>query len=155
MSERFPEKKIKRRDFLGLMGMWTAGVTLVASGLGMLKLVKPVVIPEPSEKLRLGQAADFSPGMVKTIPKEKVRIEVTDQGIAVMSLICTHLGCIVRETHDGFECPCHGSTYKKDGSVTGGPAPRSLKWLEVSQTIDGTLIANKKEEVPIGTYYHA
>ncbi|WP_411732906.1 ubiquinol-cytochrome c reductase iron-sulfur subunit [Paeniglutamicibacter sp.] len=42
--------------------------------------------------------------------------------------VCTHQGCKVG-TGSGeiFECPCHGSKYSKvDGSVTQGPAKKSL-----------------------------
>jgi cytochrome b6-f complex iron-sulfur subunit len=39
---------------------------------------------------------------------------------------CTHACCDVAFTGTGFQCPCHGSTYNLQGSVTGGPAPRGL-----------------------------
>lgn len=37
---------------------------------------------------------------------------------------CTHQGCVVPTF--GNACPCHGSAYAIDGSVTSGPAPTSL-----------------------------
>ena len=153
MSERFPEKKIKRRDFLGILGMLAAGAALAGSGLGFLRSVKPVVVPEVSGLIRVGSPADFTPGLVKYIPSAKVRLETTDKGVAAMSLVCTHLGCVVREMHDGFKCPCHGSQFQLDGKNIAGPAPRPLKWLEVSQAIDGTLVVNTKKEVPKDTYF--
>ena len=44
-----------------------------------------------------------------------------------LSTLCTHKKCDVDFTGDGFECPCHGSTYDKSGKVTNGPAKKNLK----------------------------
>lgn len=53
---------------------------------------------------------------------------------------CPHLGCLVApEPGVGFACPCHGSRYAADGSVTRGPAPRSLGLARV-QPRDGVLV---------------
>ena len=53
---------------------------------------------------------------------------------------CTHLGCLVSdEPLGGFACPCHGSKYSREGSVTRGPAPRSLKLARVEVGADGNL----------------
>jgi Rieske Fe-S protein len=51
--------------------------------------------------------------------------------------VCTHQGCTVDKVQDGtIMCPCHGSTYSaKDGSVTGGPAPKAL--AEIAVKVDG------------------
>ncbi len=43
-----------------------------------------------------------------------------------LSAICTHQGCVVAPAPGGFRCPCHGSTYDREGNNTGGPAPRPL-----------------------------
>jgi menaquinol-cytochrome c reductase iron-sulfur subunit len=45
---------------------------------------------------------------------------------------CTHLGCAYHyeETKNEFACPCHASSFKADGTVIGGPAPRALDRYE-------------------------
>lgn len=43
-----------------------------------------------------------------------------------ISAVCTHQGCIVAPSGDGFRCPCHGSTFDAEGRETGGPAPLPL-----------------------------
>jgi Rieske Fe-S protein len=42
------------------------------------------------------------------------------------SAVCTHQGCLVDVTPQGFRCPCHGSLYDLDGRNAAGPARRPL-----------------------------
>lgn len=48
------------------------------------------------------------------------------------SAVCTHQGCPVQWTGNGFQCPCHGATYDSSGNVTGGPAPAPLPPIPVT-----------------------
>ena len=47
----------------------------------------------------------------------------------VVSLRCTHLGCLLRfnGAELSWDCPCHGSRFDVDGDVLEGPAVRPLK----------------------------
>lgn len=55
---------------------------------------------------------------------------------------CTHLGCLVggKPAIGGFACPCHGSEYASDGTVTRGPAPRALGLAALTTRDDGVLV---------------
>jgi Rieske Fe-S protein len=72
------------------------------------------------------------------------------KGIYAVSLVCTHLGCIVKPREAGFDCPCHGSRFAADGSVQKGPAPRPLPWFKVTGK-GGNYVVDEEAMVPKGT----
>ncbi len=153
MSVRLEKQEIVRRDFLGLASMYSAGLAILAGLIGIFRLPRARVLPDPSSIFRIGVPTDFPPGTGRIIPDYRVRIMATGNGVAALSLVCTHLGCVVQETSKGFECPCHGSKFDQGGKVTGGPAPRPLRWLTISQTPDGELIVDPSTEVKPGQFY--
>ncbi len=50
-----------------------------------------------------------------------------------VSPICTHMKCDVgfNQAEKTWDCPCHGSRFKPDGSVLNGPAKEPLEKIEV------------------------
>jgi cytochrome b6-f complex iron-sulfur subunit len=147
MSNELERDPITRRDYLGVAGVGTATAAVAFSVIGMMKLPKPRVLPDVSSVVRLGKPTEFLPGTVAMMPAENVCVISTEAGISAVSLVCTHLGCIVKREGDGFDCPCHGSKFGSKGEVMAGPAPRGLPWLAVSQAPDGTLLADRSKEV--------
>ena len=73
------------------------------------------------------------------------------EGLYAISTVCTHLGCIVKRTQEGFECPCHGSRFGDDGQVVRGPAPKALAWLALQDTGGGTIMIDEGKVVAAGT----
>ena len=71
------------------------------------------------------------------------------EGLFAISSICTHLGCNVRweEENNGFECPCHGSSFDKNGKNTSGPAPKPLRWLQLTVDSERRLVVDMRIEV--------
>lgn len=155
MSDRLTPDPLPRRDFLSLAGLTAAGIAVLSSIVGMARLPKPRVLPEAGSRFRIGRPEEFPAGSTRVLVERNVRVVATSRGVAAMSLVCTHLGCIVGESTEGFKCPCHGSRFDADGNVLGGPAPRPLRWLEVSRAADGSLLVDAKREVPQGTFYRA
>ena len=156
MSDRLAPEPLPRRDFLNLAGVWATCLAVFGSLLGMARLAKPSVLPEAGNRFRIGRPEDFPPGTTRMIDERQVQILATAEGVAVISMICTHLGCITKqEDNGGYSCPCHGSVFDEGGEVVGGPAPRALKWLEVSLAPDGQLIVDGKREISPGSYFSA
>lgn len=153
MPGRLEPEPLPRRDFLGLAGIWAATVAIVGSILGMMRLPMPSVLPEAGNRFRIGRPDEYPPGTTRALPDQKVYVVSGERGIAAISLVCTHLGCIVSKTEAGFSCPCHGSVFGQQGMVEGGPAPRPLRWFEVSEAIDGRLLVDAGREVEPGTFF--
>jgi len=71
-------------------------------------------------------------GMVVRRGASKVAIYRDDDGaVREFSAVCPHRGCIVRwnSFEKSWDCPCHGSRYKSDGTVINGPSLEDLKAL--------------------------
>jgi len=142
-----------RRDFLGKLGwasFWTATVGMMA---GLARSMFPNVLYEPSRQYRIGLPADFVEGSVTPLPEYKLFIYSSSEGLHAISGICTHLGCVVSRSNEGFFCPCHGSTFDLSGKVKSGPAPRPLPWYRMSLAPDGRLVVDASEEVDPGTMF--
>lgn len=153
MPGRLEPEPVERRDFLGIASMLTAGAAIFGSLIGMVRLAKPRVLPEASAQVRVGKPAEFTPNTSRVISEHNVLVMRNKEGIGALSLVCTHLGCIVEPEDTGFKCPCHGSKFDATGGVLAGPAPEPLHWLSIGQTADGTLVVDKELTVPAGEFF--
>ncbi len=155
MSNELERETVSRHDFLSTAGVGSAVAAIAFSTIGMLRLPKPRVLPDVSRVIRLGKPSEFPPGTVAMLPKQRICVIASEAGVAAVSLVCTHLGCILKRTEAGFDCPCHGSKFDPRGKVLAGPAPRGLPWFVVSQAPDGTLLADLTREVAPEASYKA
>jgi nitrite reductase/ring-hydroxylating ferredoxin subunit len=149
-ASRLDPEPVPRRDFLGLASAWTAASTLLFGLLGMLRLPKAAVLSSPSRKFRVSLPESLPPGEPFVPPGRSVALYQDADGVWAISTICTHLGCVVKANAQGFECPCHGSRFAKDGAVTKGPAPSALPWRKVVRT-GSSCIVDEDASVPSGT----
>ena len=129
---RLDPEPMARRDFLGLVSIGSALAALVFAAIGMIRLPKAAVLSSPSKKFRVSLPDSLAAGQAYVPPGRSVALFRDAAGVYAISLVCTHLGCIVKSQADGFECPCHGSRFSPDGGVTKGPAPKPLPWRKVS-----------------------
>ena len=147
---RLDPEPLARRDFLGLASLWAALAALAFATVGMIRLPKAAVLSSPSKKFRVNLPDSLAPGQTYVPPGRSVAMFRDTTGVYAISLVCTHLGCIVKSQADGFECPCHGSRFNADGSVTKGPAPKPLPWHKVAVAAGG-FIVDEDVTVPPGT----
>jgi Rieske Fe-S protein len=116
-----------------------------------MRLPKAAVLPSPSKKFRVTLPASWASGQAHIPAGRSVAIYKEGSGVFAISTVCTHLGCIVKATDAGFDCPCHGSKFAKDGSVLKGPAPKGLPWLEVKHAGGDNFLIDEGKIVAIGT----
>lgn len=147
---RLDPEPLPRRDFLGLSSIYAAASALLFATIGMLQLPKAAVLSSPSKKFRVSLPDTLAAGVPYTPPGRSVALFRDGEGVYAISIICTHLGCIVKPSAEGFECPCHGSRFAGNGSVVKGPAPRPLSWVMVSGSA-GEYVVDEGEVVPAGT----
>ncbi|MBI3682774.1 MAG: Rieske 2Fe-2S domain-containing protein, partial [Acidobacteria bacterium] len=147
---RLDPEPVPRRDVLGLASLWSAASALLFATVGALRLPKAAVLPSPSKKFSLTLPQSLAAGEAYVPAGRTVAVFRDASGVHAISMVCTHLGCIIKPTPEGFECPCHGSRFALDGSVTKGPAPRALSWLKVAGK-DGVYMIDEGTSVRPGT----
>ena len=141
-----------RRAFFCKLGQGTLFGAAAGQAYALLRSLVPNVLYEHPQKFKIGTPGDFSEG-VTFLEDRRIYVFRNQNTFHVMSATCTHLGCTVARSKEGFACPCHGSRFDQRGNVVGGPAPRPLPWLEVSRAANGELIVNADAEVEEGTRY--
>ncbi len=107
----------------------------------------------PAGAMRLGALTDFPAGSWRGVKGSRVIVGRDARGLFAYSSVCTHNGCTVpapSAAGSGSTCPCHGSRYDNDGTVTGGPAARSLTNYRVA-VCGGDVYLQMDMTVPVGT----
>jgi Rieske Fe-S protein len=142
-----------RRGFFALALGWLAATFAVgASSVAAVRFLTPNVLYEPSLRFKAGRPDDYADGSVTFLDEERVFIVRRGNTFQCLSAICTHLGCTVNRTGDGYHCPCHGSIFNDQGKVLGGPAPRALEWFLVTLSKDNRLLVDKTQRVNADQY---
>ena len=128
---------LDRRQFVAL----TAGALGAALVTGCASHAVSTIEPVDGEvHLALARFPQLSRpgGWVKIRPAGSASViyvlALEPDGIAALSPICTHLGCTVGVEGPVLVCPCHGSTYDREGRVLRGPAERALRSFPVTRT---------------------
>jgi len=147
---RFDPEPMPRRDFLGLAAIGSMAVTFLFSIFGMLKLPKAAVSASPSKKFNVTLPDALATGEAFIPAGRNVAVFRDADGVFAISTVCTHLGCIVKTSKEGFDCPCHGSGFASDGKVRKGPAPKPLPWLKVTKS-GSAYVVDEEKTVPAGT----
>lgn len=81
------------------------------------------------------RAEDIPPGHGAVIRSGLTKLAVYKDetgALTTLSAVCPHMGCIVRWNpgETTWDCPCHGSRFKADGTCVHGPATYDMKPAE-------------------------
>jgi cytochrome b6-f complex iron-sulfur subunit len=131
-----------RRQFIQL-GLGVLGLSVVGeAGWAILKgLQAGAEAPPPPTEVQVG---DMPVGGTKEIlyGTDPAIVMRSEDDFLVLSLVCTHLGCIVKwqPEKQSFHCPCHAASFDKTGRVTGGPPPAPLEKLAFKQSGDKIIV---------------
>jgi Rieske Fe-S protein len=144
------ETRIDRRAFLDLTARGATAAGL--AGLGASALCGCTVPPRTfrasaaeAVEIPLSRYPELERpgGMIKVLaPRYRAVFLRRGEGdnFDAISGVCTHQGCIVAPAAGGFRCPCHGSTYDREGRNTGGPAPRPLARFAAERRGDAVVL---------------
>ncbi|MGD2156752.1 MAG: Rieske 2Fe-2S domain-containing protein [Anaerolineales bacterium] len=142
MSDESAEEKtnLNRREFLNLAWLASLGFLFVdLAGVTYLFTMPRFKEGEFGGLFTLGNPDELPEVGTSPVnyPKLKFWLVRTDDGIAALYKVCTHLGCLYgwNDQENKFICPCHGSQFEYDGTYISGPAPRSLDRFVV-QAVD-------------------
>ncbi|MGH3785896.1 MAG: FAD-dependent oxidoreductase [Pseudonocardiaceae bacterium] len=116
-ADRFNPHRLSLRSAPRLVKMNAkAGADMV------IDRITPAEVSSPAE-VPVGEARVVRDGLGKV-----GAFREADGTLHVVSLRCTHLGCLLRfnGAERSWDCPCHGSRFDVDGSVLEGPAVRPL-----------------------------
>jgi cytochrome b6-f complex iron-sulfur subunit len=132
---------ISRKKFLVLSARYGAAVAGIVAGISIIR----IIVPKRKAANRLiaaGHYADFPFNDFTLLKEHGLFIFRDHEGLRAVSAVCTHLGCIIEKSVAGFICPCHGSTYNKNGSVLSGAASHDLHWYAMEKGEDGQVYVN-------------
>jgi len=142
-----------RRTFL----FWLSSAALTGSGIisafSNFVFMKPRATYGAPTRFSIGRPDDYPPGSRISLDTRRICVVRDGNRLAAISTTCTHLGCIVGVSETGFACPCHGSRFDQDGTVTGGPAPRPLPWHPVTLAPNGDLEVDTAVQIEPGSYF--
>jgi menaquinol-cytochrome c reductase iron-sulfur subunit len=112
----------RRREILSKLGVGAVGAAMGVPVLMSIRSLVPNALYEKPRRFKAGGA------------------------------VCTHLGCTVQlARNEGaspqerfeFQCPCHGSKFRGDGTNVAGPAPRPLDYFKLELAPDdGQLVVD-------------
>ncbi|HUF12153.1 MAG TPA: Rieske (2Fe-2S) protein [Longimicrobiales bacterium] len=141
-------RTLPRREFLAL-GACAVGCAALGGCASTMTL--PVTSDDGRIRVRLDELEGLSgsDGFVRLSPGGAAApiylLTLSDGSHAALSPICTHLGCTVDVAGQRLVCPCHGSTYARDGTVLRGPAERPLRRYRVTEATNGELVIHLEE----------
>jgi len=139
-----------RRDFLAMAGnVGVCACGLAATGLGA-RLAVTELRDGPPHKFPVGPASDFISGTLTWIREREIFVVHAGDKFGAFSSRCTHLGCTVKRSTNGFYCPCHGACFDAEGRVTAGPAREDLPWYHTWVGSDGRVWVDTDRVVNCG-----
>ncbi len=140
-----------RRRILRWLGKGSVAAAFAVQIGAAARAFFPNILYEPPTTFKLDPPIDYPQGYTFD-PQHRLFVVRQADKFHVISAICTHLGCTVQWRGSEFDCPCHGSRFRPDGSVISGPAPKPLPWFDVALSPDGMIEVDSAAVVPVDSW---
>lgn len=135
-----PLRGIPRRELLAWM--WLLAATAAATKATELTygFIRTTRVAQQPTRFDVGSVAELPAIGAAPLPISEGHFWVaqTQEGVAALDGVCTHLDCLLgwdASAHE-FVCPCHGSRFDATGRYLAGPAPRDMDRFAV-EVVDG------------------
>jgi nitrite reductase/ring-hydroxylating ferredoxin subunit len=140
-----PEPAVSRRQFFSKLGLGTLVAAVCGTALFAYKYLSSDASDKSPPIVNAGRLGRYPPDSVTLDRKAGIYLVHTPQGFYSLSAICTHRKCLTgwRPDLGIIVCPCHGSKFRRDGSMIEGPAPRPLPWLKTWLSTEGDLMVDR------------
>jgi cytochrome b6-f complex iron-sulfur subunit len=142
-----------RRGLLAFAGWGTIALLALQGAMAFIVFFWPRKLGTFGAPVSAGAPSEYQVGDVKYFVDGKFYLSRLEEGFIALYQKCVHLGCTVPwrpefewpyegQTIKGlFRCPCHGSTYLRNGQIIYGPAPRPLDYMPITLQ-NGQLVVN-------------
>jgi cytochrome b6-f complex iron-sulfur subunit len=142
-----------RRGLIAFFGWATIALVGLQATVAFLFFFWPLKSGTFGGKVSVGSPNDFKVGDVKYFVEGKFYLSRVEEGFMALYQRCPHVGCTVPwrpdfelpnvapGVHGLFRCPCHGSTYLRNGQIIFGPAPRPMDYMAITNE-GGKLVVN-------------
>lgn len=135
-----------RRNFFRRLSLILASVAGFFAFISLFRFAIPGS-SKANNRVKIGRPNAFPLNSFTYIPEHKIFIYRNHTGVKVISSICTHLGCVIEKTENGFQCPCHGSCFNEQGKVLSGAASKDLPWYRLYKDAAGHIIVDLTKTV--------
>jgi len=138
-------RRLTRGSFIKLgLGALSALAVLEIGGISLYYLRPRQREVQYSGVVTAGAVDEFPPGSVTAFQQGNFYLVRTqDGGFLALCRRCPHLGCSVNYDAElqGFQCPCHASSFDFHGDYESPPVPRALDAFEITIE-DGQVMVN-------------
>jgi len=140
-----PQFLATRRSFLDSFATALAAVVGVSAlGVAGMFAYPPKRTSEGIDELDVAGVDELRKRGAKTFRfgREPGIVVMVGERLHALSLVCTHLGCLVEWSPERRQlvCPCHRAAFDLGGNVLEGPPPRPLRSFEASIQGDRVLV---------------
>ncbi len=140
---------MNRRQFLSTFLLGGTAVAVGGAVTAVARFMQPTLLTSEPGPVDAGLPGDYAIGTLDWIESARAYVGRDERGLYAIHAVCTHLGCTPRLDGEIFVCPCHGSRFRRDGTVLNGPAARPLARVQVGQLPNGHLYVDPGHPVQV------